>query len=426
MPDWFFWSGGAIIGLLGLMLAAWALIGDRSRGRRRCPKCWYDMSATIGLRCPECGREAKREKKLFKPRRRWRLVFVSVIPLLAAGFFAAQPQAHRKGWASLLPRSVLILSLNVRGWDWAFDETERRFEAKWLAGPGSDEPNRRMLYDWQWRMFAESCVDVMTSDRPTLTRVNAIWSLSSIATLFPPQDVRSYYERIARLLDDPDPQVRAGAALYGVNLGEPTAAIARLLPLLDDRNQQVREFAVLGLRLLSHRSAQTAPALLKALNDKSWIVRKQAIGALGVLGERGSAEPTLLDAVAAGVADSDARVRRSCPWAVRRFTAHEPRAWQIFESMLRSDDEDVRSGALEAISDSTDAPANCLSALIDALTDPSPVIRTAAAESLSFMDTEQLRPFMDRLKAVPMTDPGVSTAVGRQLRAADAIAITDP
>ena len=41
----------------GAPLLVWAMFGDRARGRRRCPRCWYDMSGATLLKCPECGRE---------------------------------------------------------------------------------------------------------------------------------------------------------------------------------------------------------------------------------------------------------------------------------------------------------------------------------------------------------------------------------
>ena len=46
---WLWWIGGAVLGLLGLWLLYWSLLRDRSKGRRRCPKCWYNMSGTDGL-----------------------------------------------------------------------------------------------------------------------------------------------------------------------------------------------------------------------------------------------------------------------------------------------------------------------------------------------------------------------------------------
>ncbi len=66
--NWLFWIGGGGIGLLALALLYWSLLHDRARGRRRCLKCWYDMSRTPTLTCSECGWTAKREKKLVKTR----------------------------------------------------------------------------------------------------------------------------------------------------------------------------------------------------------------------------------------------------------------------------------------------------------------------------------------------------------------------
>lgn len=63
------------VGLLGFALAVWGFVGRRSRGRRRCRGCGYDMRGTDSLSCSECGRRAASEKELFKPRRRpWAMV----------------------------------------------------------------------------------------------------------------------------------------------------------------------------------------------------------------------------------------------------------------------------------------------------------------------------------------------------------------
>ena len=62
MSAWFletglYLLGVAVVPLVGLLLVVWGLWGDRSKGRPRCPKCWYDMRGTVPrLVCPECGR----------------------------------------------------------------------------------------------------------------------------------------------------------------------------------------------------------------------------------------------------------------------------------------------------------------------------------------------------------------------------------
>src|SRR6267142_2750442 len=97
--DWIFHALAAVLALAGLWLLYWSLLRDRSRGRRRCPKCWYDMSGTPGsLTCSECGSIAKRERKFFKTRRRWRWALLAISLLLLTAPCASIPNASRDGW----------------------------------------------------------------------------------------------------------------------------------------------------------------------------------------------------------------------------------------------------------------------------------------------------------------------------------------
>ena len=93
--DWPFFLVAALLTLGGLVAAAWAIFADRSRGRRRCPRCWYDMSRTEGRRCPECGREARREKRLFRTRRRWKVVFAAGLVLMLALLLGVHAKVRR-------------------------------------------------------------------------------------------------------------------------------------------------------------------------------------------------------------------------------------------------------------------------------------------------------------------------------------------
>ncbi|MBX3407391.1 MAG: hypothetical protein KF869_11580 [Phycisphaeraceae bacterium] len=95
-------AGWAVVAL-GAVLLAWALFRDRSRGRRRCPKCWYDMKGVPGLRCPECGRDARNDRALFRTRRRWGLAVVAVL-LALAGFVGTRvPRAMKGSWFAEVP-----------------------------------------------------------------------------------------------------------------------------------------------------------------------------------------------------------------------------------------------------------------------------------------------------------------------------------
>src|SRR5262249_34831615 len=79
---------------------------DRSRGRRRCPRCWYDMMGVPGRRCPECGREARAEARLYRTRRRWRLVSLALV-VMTAGMGVGGYPAYQKGWERLGPTTIL-------------------------------------------------------------------------------------------------------------------------------------------------------------------------------------------------------------------------------------------------------------------------------------------------------------------------------
>ena len=68
--SWLFSGSGFVLGMAGLWLIYWFLLADRAQGRKRCPKCWYDMSSADSLSCPECGNDAKREADLLNTRRR--------------------------------------------------------------------------------------------------------------------------------------------------------------------------------------------------------------------------------------------------------------------------------------------------------------------------------------------------------------------
>ena len=99
------------------MLLASALLTDwlrqrlPSRRKRRCPKCWYDLSHTPGLRCSECGREVKRERTLFRAKRRWGLAALGLVLLLGSHAWRVTPEVRDRGWVAAVPTTVMIAGL---------------------------------------------------------------------------------------------------------------------------------------------------------------------------------------------------------------------------------------------------------------------------------------------------------------------------
>lgn len=146
LATWLSWPLALAVLAACLVVTWWGLFGDRTRGRRRCPRCWYDLSHTAGLTCPECGRVAARERQLH--RRRRRLLPAALAALTAALGAAWTIEHHRhRGWLSMVPSRALVAALP-------------------LAGPGGgpvlDElgarAGRRALTAEQWRALIERCV----------------------------------------------------------------------------------------------------------------------------------------------------------------------------------------------------------------------------------------------------------------------------
>lgn len=108
----------ALLAASFLLLCALALISlglwlDRSRGRRRCPGCWYALegakpSESSPLTCPECGRIIKNERALLRTRRRWWIVAAGLPLLASATFIIARARIWALPWEHSIPTPALL------------------------------------------------------------------------------------------------------------------------------------------------------------------------------------------------------------------------------------------------------------------------------------------------------------------------------
>lgn len=103
---------GAVMGFMALSAVYVARRFDPSHGRRRCSKCWYDMSATNGRRCPECGFEATEERGLFRTRRAPRLALASVVFMVTGYGVHVTPKVMQHGWPAIMPTTVMIVGIS--------------------------------------------------------------------------------------------------------------------------------------------------------------------------------------------------------------------------------------------------------------------------------------------------------------------------
>jgi hypothetical protein len=107
---WAFWGGLAAVAA-GLAALWFAIAHDWARTRarrRRCPRCWYDMTATPGLTCPECGRTARHESRLHRSRRRWTRAALATLILLAGSAGLFNDRLARIDWVRATPSWLLV------------------------------------------------------------------------------------------------------------------------------------------------------------------------------------------------------------------------------------------------------------------------------------------------------------------------------
>lgn len=105
--------GAGLLVFAGWMCITW-VIGERARGRRWCPRCRYDMADTPGLTCSECGKLAKSERGLSKPRRSHWNIYLAATTAAVGGYalWVARPVMDR-GPLMAVPTWVLMA-----GWEW--------------------------------------------------------------------------------------------------------------------------------------------------------------------------------------------------------------------------------------------------------------------------------------------------------------------
>lgn len=159
---WLIWLG--ILALYACMVwLAWrSLFSDRANGRRRCPRCWYDLAYSPGMTCAECGYTGRTEADFQRTRRRYGQAAAAILVcVLVAG--VVHERVNRGGWTSTLPAGILIsiLPLSSDHQGDLFKELERRIsndalseaqlarlmrraaEGDWFASPMDERWMRR-------------------------------------------------------------------------------------------------------------------------------------------------------------------------------------------------------------------------------------------------------------------------------------------
>ncbi len=409
--SWLFRGSGFVLGIVGLWLIYWFLLADRAQGRKRCPKCWYDMSSAYSLNCPECGNDTKREADLLNTRRRWKGLWLCIPVFLSAGFLWIQPEVRQNGWVSVMPNTALILGLRLGDNHGLFAELDRRTQTDigkfhpYATGMLVTDPES--LYHWQWRLVGNACVELKNGDTDVVDRQLLLEWLHRASTNVIGEDADRFSRATVPFLEDDDPGIRRTAALYCADARSPEHAVESIRPLLDDPIQQVRLGAISGLRLLGHYSPAPVPVLVEALKHDDGEVRAHAAAALGSIARYGE-EPaevfeTLVDIYRS---DSDVQVQAYALGALCEFESQRERAYEFMREAFSSTESVMREEASSSLvmMEQFDEAFDLEFALLG-LNDESPDVRSLAAWLLTArISTDSLRPHQELLRGFAESD----------------------
>ncbi len=162
---WFYWLVAGIVALAGVWLLWAGLWRDRSRGRLRCPKCWYRLDGTADLNtedtstfkavaCPECGRKCKRPRQLLKTRRRWFIATLGVL-LLTLSWYGSMVRSRmielkEPFEQAVVPTTAWILSLGRSEWPLDNEALLSTLNARTVYVLPQYDPNGEPLEPMTW------------------------------------------------------------------------------------------------------------------------------------------------------------------------------------------------------------------------------------------------------------------------------------
>ncbi|TVQ58445.1 MAG: hypothetical protein EA377_00150 [Phycisphaerales bacterium] len=409
--DWLFWGSALLAALIGAALLLWALFSDRSRGRKRCPKCWYDMDRSPTLRCSECGHEVQRERKLFKTRRRWRWVVVSAGLLLLSGSIAGYRVTQTESWASLIPNTVLIAGFRYGGSEGALDLLLEQdgindgVEAFLFMHPFAESPQAdNGLYQWQWRWLADSLLLRCQEDEPVLSLESShlLRLVFYIGHLLDDDDIldRAYslivlqldwvYDILESQQRDFSPPRGAVDALIleSIDLRDPAASADRVWPFVNSENLWYQKRSISTISTLAIENEVAARRMIEMLSHHLESVRHLAMYYLGRQAIHESERERLWQTVQPMYKDESPRVRMYWPRVMRsKLSDEEMLALQL--ELLLTDDPGLRLGVLGTVHDlvwsmnpsdpdMADIPEQFIEGIVRALTfDDAKVVSTA-------------------------------------------------
>ena len=142
------------LAIFSAMLSVWALIGDRSRGRLRCPKCWYNMEGIDTPQCPECGKAIKSARHLRQARRmKWPFALSMLCLGTALYGLTCLKRIEQSSFMALVPTRVLMIGWNILPDEWISRVNgsaypgclQDRLMKDWVSVSGKDQFGRSLI-----------------------------------------------------------------------------------------------------------------------------------------------------------------------------------------------------------------------------------------------------------------------------------------
>lgn len=442
--SWLLWCFAAVLALAGLLVIFRALFGDRARGRRRCPRCWYDMSGTDGLRCPECGRSAKSASRLLRTRRRPLRAAAGLLMLLAAYLVYLTPRAIAGGWWTAVPTPVLVLALQFYN-DEAAERVFASVQARMLT-PGAN------VSAWEKLLVARHCARMLRDTGPAApilpapaaapigltpeeqAELNAIaaqpgtfggglsnaspryQALAMLKELGP--HIRPAVPALTALLDDTDSySVLEATHLLGRASGS-RASIAALTRQMASPLYHYRSAAARALGEHGPAAASAIPAIYEAVSRP-----KDSIGNVGVnaLTKIGAASTRTLVGL---LSDPRPSLRYSAADAMKKLGPRSATP-EVLLALGRTRREDpiatVRLGAVIALGSLAEGdPKTAVPLLAEALGDQYAMVRYSAVKSLHALGPDAAAAADALRTATSSKEEYLSEAAAAALRAVQA------
>lgn len=213
MLEWLIPLFGTTLMVVGVVVFFWAMWSDRARGRKRCPKCWYDMAAVPTLTCPECGKDARKPERLLHTRRQWRMAFLGLALTALGSTQFAEPWYRRGGWLPYIPTRVLIYAIpsfesNRSRWMWELDKRLVDGQTAYSFSGRRDLPRLKTLSPASLALLSRTAITTL-ENQPKHPAKQMLFEL--MPEFLQSTDAHRAEPIVFAALTDSDPRVRQGA-----------------------------------------------------------------------------------------------------------------------------------------------------------------------------------------------------------------------